>query len=201
MKNHRATYAPVIMLEEFLVAEELAELMEFVDRHRRDFAVTSVVGANGDSKIDVDYRRSRVLYDLGRYRDIFVDRILTHLPRVLDGLEHPNFRASEVEVQLTATANGGFFRKHNDNGADSLHGRRITFVYFFHREPKPFVGGEFCIYGRNAVNGRNRSARITPAQNQMLFFISDYVHEVLPVRCLSNDFCDSRFTVNGWIHS
>jgi SM-20-related protein len=200
MKNNGAAYAPVVMLEEFLVAEELAGLMQYVDDHQKDFTATSIVGAKGDSKIDLDYRRSRVLYDIGRYRDVFVNRILTHLPRVLAGLEHPKFRAPEVEVQLTATANGGFFRKHNDNGADSLHGRRITFVYFFHREPKPFVGGEFCIYGRNAANGQTRCARIAPAQNQMLFFISDYLHEVLPVQCVSNDLRDSRFTVNGWIH-
>lgn len=200
MNNNGAAYAPIVMLEEFLVAEELAGLMHYVDQHRKEFTATFVVGAKGDSKIDTDYRRSRVLYEIGRYRDLFVDRILTHLPRVLDGLDYPKFRASEVEVQLTATSNGGFFRRHSDNGADSLHGRRITFVYFFHREPKPFVGGEFCIYGRNTGNGRGRCAKVTPAQNQMLFFISDYVHEVLPVQCVSNNLSDGRFTVNGWIH-
>jgi Rps23 Pro-64 3,4-dihydroxylase Tpa1-like proline 4-hydroxylase len=201
MKNNGANYAPVVILEEFLVAEELAGLLQFVHHHRKDFTDTSIVGAKGDSKVDLDYRRSRVLYDIGRYRDVFVDRILAHLPRVLSGLDHPKFRATEVEVQLTSTAHAGFFRKHNDNGADLLHGRRVTFVYFFHREPKPFVGGEFCIYGRNGANGQGLRARITPAQNQMLFFISDYLHEVLPVQCVSNDLRDSRFTVNGWIHS
>lgn len=200
MNGNGSTYAPVVILEEFLVAEELAGLMRYVEDHHEDFTATYIVGAKGDSKVDPGYRRSKVLYDVGRYRDLFVNRILTHLPRVLSGLDHPRFRVADVELQLTATGNGEFFRKHNDNGANSLRGRRITFVYFFHREPRPFVGGEFCIYGRNSGGVEGRCARITPAQNQMLFFIADYVHEVLPVQCVSNDLRDSRFTVNGWVH-
>jgi Rps23 Pro-64 3,4-dihydroxylase Tpa1-like proline 4-hydroxylase len=192
------------MLDEFLVAEEWAGLMQYAFDHRDDFCATGVVSVNGSHQVDRDYRRSSVLFDLGGYRDVFVQRILVHLPRVLSGLNYPEFPVSEVEVQLTATNNGEFFRRHNDNGADSLRSRLITFVYFFYREPRPFDGGEICIYDTSFEDGAYQTTGhctvITPTQNQILFFVSDCLHEVLPVQCASNEIFDSRFTVNGWLH-
>lgn len=35
----------------------------------------------------------------------------------------------------------------------------------------------------------------------IIFFLSRYMHEVLPVKCPSRNFADSRFTINGWIRS
>ena len=44
------------------------------------------------------------------------------------------------------------------------------------------------------------SARlIEPRNNSIIFFLSRYMHEVLPVSCPSQSFADSRFTVNGWV--
>jgi Rps23 Pro-64 3,4-dihydroxylase Tpa1-like proline 4-hydroxylase len=202
MNSFEVSHAPIVMLDEFLVAEEWAGLMEYAFDHRDHFSATRVVSGNGGSQVDRDYRRSRVLFDVGEYRQLFVDRILTHLPRVLSGLNYPDFPVSEVEVQLTATGDGEFFRRHSDSGNDSLRTRLITFVYFFHREPRPFTGGEFCIYGDSMQgDAAGPYAMITPAQNQILFFASGCLHEVLPVQCASEEIYDSRLTVNGWLHA
>jgi Rps23 Pro-64 3,4-dihydroxylase Tpa1-like proline 4-hydroxylase len=163
-----------------------------------------VVGAGGTHQVDTSYRRSRVLFELGEFRDVFTERIFAFLPQVLAGLDFPWFPIKDVEIQLTATNNGEFFRRHNDNGTDSLSSRLITFVYFFYRQPQPFTGGELCIFDTELENGEYRApgpySVITPAQNQICFFVSEYLHEVLPVQCVSTDFMDSRFTVNGWLH-
>jgi len=37
-------------------------------------------------------------------------------------------------------------------------------------------------------------------QNSIVFFPSNYLHEVLPTRCPSGEFADSRLTYNGWLH-
>ena len=204
MNHNGAAQAPFVMLDEFLVAEEWAGLMQYVSDHRDDFCATGIVSGNGSHQVDLDYRRSSVLFDVGGYRDIFVQRILVHLPRVLSGLNYPEFLVSEIEVQLTATKHGEFFRRHNDNGADSLRGRLISFVYFFYREPRPYGGGEVCIYDTSFEGGGCQTTGhctvITPMQNQILFFVSDYLHEVRPVESASTDIFDSRFTVNGWLH-
>jgi len=204
MTYDAAPQIPLVVFDEFLVAEEWQNLMQYTHERSPDFCATRVIGAGGTHEVDTSYRRSRVLFELGEFRDMFVERISTFLPQVLAGLDFPEFPVSDVEVQLTATNNGEFFRRHNDNGTDSMSSRLITFVYFFYRHPRPFTGGELCIFDTeiedNEYRTRGPYTVITPEQNQICFFVSEYLHEVLPVQCRSTDFMDSRFTVNGWLH-
>jgi Rps23 Pro-64 3,4-dihydroxylase Tpa1-like proline 4-hydroxylase len=204
MTSETNVQIPLVVFDEFLVAEEWQNLLRYTYERQNDFLATRVVGADGAHHVDTGYRRSRVLFDLGEFRNVFTERLLTFLPRVLAGLSYPWFPVSDVEIQLTGTHNGEFFRAHNDSGADSLSSRLITFVYFFYREPRPFTGGELCIFDTQLEDGHYRApgpyTLITPEQNQVCFFISEYLHEVLPVQCPSADFMDSRFTVNGWFH-
>jgi Rps23 Pro-64 3,4-dihydroxylase Tpa1-like proline 4-hydroxylase len=109
-----------------------------------------------------------------------------------------------VEAQITASNHGDFFRCHTDNGASDIASRDVTFVYFFHREPRAFHGGELRIYESRPQRDGLRSApsyhSIIPEQNQMVVFPSCLAHEITPVECPSGLFADSRFTVNGWLH-
>jgi SM-20-related protein len=195
---------PFAVFDEFLCAEEWHNLLRFTADRGRDFDATRIVSANGSHQIDRSYRRSRVLFDLGEFRDLFRDRIFTFLPQILHALDYPSFPVSNFEIQLTATNNGEFFRRHNDNGIHTLSTRLITFVYFFYREPRPFTGGELCLFDTTLEEGEYKAPgpyfAYQPEQNQVVFFISEYLHEVMPVHCVSNDFMDSRFTVNGWLH-
>ena len=135
---------------------------------------------------------------------MIVDRLLTCLPRVLQKWGREPFRISRVESQATASTHGDFFRCHSDNAADEVASREITFVYFFHSEPKQFTGGELRIYdsrrqNENYVPTANYRT-IVPEQNQLVLFASGLSHEITPVDCPSGQFADGRFTVNGWIH-
>jgi Rps23 Pro-64 3,4-dihydroxylase Tpa1-like proline 4-hydroxylase len=195
---------PIVIFDEFLVAQELQSLLEFTMKCAPNFVATQVIGTNGSNHLDHQTRRSRVLYELDVFQQIFSDRLLYFLPHVLARLGHEPFPVSHVEVQLTATNNGEYFRIHNDNDAGPVRNREITFVYFFHREPRGFFGGELRIFDTqcqnqgNAVTGPYRL--IYPLQNQIVFFPSHCMHEILPVGCASEQFADSRFTVNGWLH-
>jgi hypothetical protein len=40
---------------------------------------------------------------------------------------------------------------------------------------------------------------VEPRHNSIIFFPSEYMHEVMPVICPSREFVDSRFTINGWV--
>lgn len=193
--------APMLVFDEFLVASELNGLLDFTLGNEANFSATKVL-RDGAHRIDAGYRRSRVLYDLGWFLDLFTERILTFLPHVWQRLSYPEFPISHLEVQLTATNDGEFFRRHNDNGSKAVDGRMITFVYFFFREPQPFEGGQLLLYNTRSNDNADTVARHTiyPQQNQMVFFIADYVHEIVPVACPSQQFADSRFTVNGWLH-
>ena len=94
---------------------------------------------------------------------------------------------------------------HTDNDASAVSSRAITAVYFFHREPLAFSGGELRIMDTvrepNQVRALGPSRIVHPLQNQIVFFPSGLLHEIQPVQVRPNDFCNSRFTVNGWLHA
>jgi Rps23 Pro-64 3,4-dihydroxylase Tpa1-like proline 4-hydroxylase len=80
----------------------------------------------------------------------------------------------------------------------------MTFVYFFHREPRQFEGGELRLHDSRRKTERSFGTdgyqAIVPQQNQIVFFPCAVRHEITAVECPSRAFADSRFTLNGWLH-
>lgn len=198
-------HAECVVLQEFLAAQELQELMCYALEHEADFRVSQVIspGVEG-GVVNPEYRRSRVLMELGRHGELLYSRIRSALPHVLEKLAMDVFPITRVETQITASNDGDFFRHHSDNAEKEIERRQLTFVYFFHREPKAFDGGELRLHDSQRENGVWTSIGqyrcVVPEQNQMVFFRSELLHEITPVECPSQAFADSRFTVNGWLH-
>ncbi|AGY59015.1 2OG-Fe(II) oxygenase [Gloeobacter kilaueensis] len=194
----------VAVFEEFLSKEELTGLIEFALAHEAHFQASRVlVPGSGTNNLDFSQRRSRVFFDLERYSTLFTQRILSYWPRIAEKLEYTPFEIAEVEPQMTASNDGDFFGKHTDSTHELSRTREITFIYFFHREPVAFTGGELRIYDtsfENGCSGASSFKGIIPQQNQIVFFPGRLVHEILPVHCPSKAFADSRFTINGWLH-
>lgn len=196
--------ARCVVLEEFLAPAELASLTGFVLERETEFRMSEVIVPNSDSgAIDYEHRRSRVLMNLGKYEDLLVARIKTVLPEVLPRLGMQEFEIAGIEAQVTASNDGDFFHCHRDSSSERVRFRYLTFVYFFHREPKQFEGGELRIHdgrfdGQGNVNDRTYQT-IIARQNQLVLFSSELLHEITPVRCPSRLFADSRFTLNGWL--
>jgi hypothetical protein len=196
--------ARCVVLDEFLAPQELAELTSFTLEHEAEFGTSEVISPNEDTGvINYDHRRSRVLMDLGRQQEIIVERIKTALPEIVEKLGMEQFAIADVEAQITASNDGDFFHFHSDNASQPVASRYLTFVYFFHREPRMFEGGELRIHDAHLENGLYVSEgsyqTIVPQQNQIVFFPCQMMHEITPVRCSSQRFADSRFTVNGWL--
>ncbi len=197
--------ARCVVLDEFLAPAELASLTSFVLEHEADFTTSTVVSpqeADG-GVVNYEHRRSRVLMDLAQYQDVMLNRIKSVLPQVLDQLGMEEFSINGVEAQVTASNDGDFFHFHSDNGSDRVRARHLTFVYFFHREPRPFEGGELRIHDARLEDGvyvsEGSYQTIVPQQNQIVFFPCEMMHEITPVKCASQLFADSRFTLNGWL--
>jgi Rps23 Pro-64 3,4-dihydroxylase Tpa1-like proline 4-hydroxylase len=194
-----------VVLEEFLAPTELASVMQFTLDNESRFTPSVVLGA-GDTqgRVDAAQRRSQVLDQPGPLEQLFRERIERALPAVLQRLGLPAATPERIDVQITATNDGGFFRAHIDNSTERFRSRKVSFVYFFEKEPTPFTGGELRIFDLRSFDEQaRRGARYTeiqPAQNQIVFFPSSYLHEIALVECPSGAFADSRFTVNGWIH-
>jgi Rps23 Pro-64 3,4-dihydroxylase Tpa1-like proline 4-hydroxylase len=203
LESPRILPASYLVLEEFLAPAELDALTRYTLAQESGFQVSEVIapGVAGGA-VDYDHRRSRVLMDLGTHEAVIVNRIRSCWPQILAKLGKEEFPISRVEAQITASNDGDFFRWHTDDGHPETASREITFVYFFHREPKAFRGGELRIYDSALQNGAyvatDSFRSIVPQQNQMVLFASGLAHEITPVECPSQAFADSRFTVNGW---
>ena len=196
--------AQCVILDEFLAPQELEELTRFTLEHEPQFTASEVVAPTSEcGVIDYEHRRSRTLTDLERYQGLLVRRIQVVLPQVLHKLGMEEFAITGVEAQITASNDGDFFRFHSDNGDDRVAARHLTFVYFFHCEPRQFEGGELRIHDARLDQARYVSTgayqEIVPQQNQIVFFPCELLHEITPVKCPSGLFADSRFTLNGWL--
>ena len=196
--------ANCVVLDEFLAPQELEELIRFTLEHQADFQTSEVYSARVDKGvINDEYRRSRVLMDLPEQQEMILARIKSVLPQVLEKLGMREFAIADAEVQITASNDGDFFLCHNDNGSEGVSARHLTFVYFFHREPRRFEGGELRIHDSHLENGVYVSdgsyQTIVPQQNQIVFFPCELMHEITAVKCPSEHFADSRFTLNGWL--
>ena len=154
--------------------------------------------------INYDYRRSRVLMELGAQEEMILARVKSALPLVVEKLGMQEFNISGIEAQITASNDGDFFRLHDDNGSEGVSARHLTFVYFFHREPRQFEGGELHLHNAHLDDGAYVSdgtfETIVPQQNRITFFPCELQHEITAVKCPSQRFADSRFTLNGWLH-
>ncbi|MEN9265065.1 MAG: 2OG-Fe(II) oxygenase [Thermostichales cyanobacterium BF4_bins_65] len=188
-------------IDDFLPAELVKELLDLTLQEQPHFVPTGVTTK------EQNYRQSLFLPNFAQMPlcSKILDHIQRVMPEVMGILGIPNFRIAEIEAQLTAHNHGNYYKVHNDNGSPPTATRVFTYVYYFHRDPKGFEGGELRIFDTKIENnyyvGARSSTLVEPAHNRIVFFLSRYLHEVLEVRCPSGQFADSRFTVNGWIRS
>lgn len=189
-----------VQIDNFLTQEEKDQLLAYTLQRESAFVGTSTTTS---SQHYPDYRNSQVLYSFPEFHELIVSRIQGILPDITNKLGIPLFPISQIEAQLTAHNDGDYYKVHNDNGSSETASRELTYVYYFYREPKPFLGGELVIYDSSIENNYYVKAEsfktVEPRNNSIVFFLSRYMHEVLPVNCPSKAFTDSRFTINGWV--
>jgi Rps23 Pro-64 3,4-dihydroxylase Tpa1-like proline 4-hydroxylase len=124
------------------------------------------------------------------------------LPNLLPRLNVPAFEAGALEFKLRVYKDGHFFRTHSDVAAhvEDSRMRRVSFVYFFHKTPRPYTGGDLLLFDSDIAEGRFNTGcftRIVPEDNALVVFPSPYYHCVVPLRTATADFTDSRFVING----
>jgi SM-20-related protein len=188
--------APYIRIPGFLSDADNRAVLDYAVRREAQFKATTVeTGVAG-------YRRSRHLSPLGDLEIDFEALLGEIVPVTLQhfGIAQPG--EITLEKQLTTHNDGEYYRPHNDNGSPGTATRVLTYVYYFHREPAKFSGGNLRLYDSRVDAGTWVAAdtfvEIKPENNMLVLFPSRLIHEVLPVQCPSHAFADGRFTINGW---
>ena len=102
------------------------------------------------------------------------------------------------EVQVSVYPAGGFFTPHSDDRKvmGIQEARPINCLYYLHRQPKPFSGGDLLLHDGEVANTHTR---IEPLDNSIVLFPSRCVHEVTLVEGDPADFGAGRFSVNSYV--
>lgn len=198
---HGLRPAPWVRITNFLTKARQEEIWELVDKKRSRFKESVIVGDGVNKK----KRSSMVLYDdhLDQISPWFLARVESTLSGSWSRLQVKPFETDQSEIQLTRHMDGAFFKIHTDAGdKQGTETRKVTYVYYFHRLPRQFEGGDLLLYDTDTdVGGQSVGfTRLSPQHNSIVLFPSHFWHQVTPLRCASDDFEAGRFTLNGWLH-
>lgn len=192
---------PVCIIDDFLGAGPSAKLLDFALANKPQFGPSLVFSKGKDSVFKSDLRSSlsyrEDIDDVAAPLHAAIDNSLDRIRRET-GTAHISPVASELE--LVAHGDGDRFRLHIDtrtggNRALDTTDRVISMVYYLHRQPRAFAGGNLVIH---ALAGEGRHV-VEPRHDRLVAFSSIAPHEVDEIRLPGNDFRDSRFSIVCWL--
>ena len=194
--------APFVRMTSFLTSEQCDRLMALAYAERGRL-LSARVGLGKGSRVDPEARitfeaDAQVRRDVGPW---FLPKLRSAVPEVLARLRMEGDDQYDVQYwNMRVYAAGGFYSAHHDAVAN----RKLSFVYFFHPEPRRFSGGDLLLYDADAETAHcplEAFSRIVPLRNSIVFFPSRSWHQVTPVTCDPDDFGSGRFVLNGHFRS
>jgi Rps23 Pro-64 3,4-dihydroxylase Tpa1-like proline 4-hydroxylase len=200
--KHLGHLPPVVRIENFLGETITSQLLEYAIAHKQGFE-PSDLRRKGERFVDPSIRISKKFLELGNFKDLIQAAVENVLGSVLQQLGIGDLGSHSYEFELVWHSDGAFFKRHIDTIAygDRPSSRRIlTMVYYFHRRPKAFTGGQLRLYPLDAKLDAKHHRDVEPDSDSAVFFPSWFPHEVLPVHCDHKIFADGRFAINCWVH-
>ena len=178
-----------------------ASNQNLLDRAISTQAIFTTTELGKASEYGKGHRTNLVTYDMGDFGQAMRALVSERLPLVCERLNMGAIDIKFIHLKIAAYLDGDYFKAHQDNKLNHPD-RLISFVYYFHREPKPYTGGDLLLYDSRfdpPAYVRTLYTRVIPRNNSIIFFPSEFFHEVAPVATDSADFGASRFTMAGHI--
>ncbi|MFM5916878.1 MAG: 2OG-Fe(II) oxygenase [Novosphingobium sp.] len=197
-----ASPAPKCLIIDPFLGDDLHDALLAFALGEQDAFKPTTIRRGKDGVEDQAVRQSlRRQGGLGPFEGPFTAAVHARLPELCRALGVSPFEIAKTELELAAHGDGGFYKVHLDTFTQDARlaadtDRAISAVYYFHRQPKGFVGGDLQMHRF----GGGLAERIEPADNRLAAFASIAPHEVLPIKCPSGRFEDYRFAVNCWLH-
>ena len=213
MSSVLAPLPPFVQLRGFLAEAEHHVLLDWVLAHRQAFEDATITGKGGTAgRVDPSQRIALTASLPDPMEEQWRARLAAAFDDVAKGIGYSGPPPTSFELQLAAHGDGAHYRPHLDIplgekrkplGASPGEDRVLSAVYYFHRQPKGFSGGELRLHRFGADWDRGNAdpstfSDIEPVDNSLVVFPSWAMHEVRPVRCPTQRFEDYRFAVNCW---
>lgn len=191
---------PVIVVDDFVGRAVAEQLVQYAIAHESGFRQSKVTLGHV-SIVDESRRVSRVNSDIYPVMPLIEPAIRKAVDEAIPKLGLINVDSYFLEPELSWCGDGGFFRMHADSlSRDRLAIQRVmTMVYYFHKEPKAFTGGQLLLYALGADANSSPQHEIEPQFDRAVFFPAWFPHEVLPVHSSSPAFSDGRFAITCWV--
>lgn len=192
-------FARHLVLDDFLSGDAADRMLAQMVAAEPRFA-PSEIGGGATARVSSDYRSSMRLPGRGGVElTPLVDAIGARLDAFCSDAGVRSFPVVHRELGIVVHRDGDFYKRHIDTRTGALDEpsvRVVSCVYYLHRNPRGFSGGELAIY---PLIGDAEPVLIEPRHNRLVVFPSFIPHEVLPTRS-AGGFADSRFSVNCWLH-
>jgi hypothetical protein len=202
---HGTRPAPFVVERNFLPGDLHDALLSYLIEVQTQFVPALITSAGGGQRYAPEYRDTLDFVGQWNGRRQFVELFEETVRPMIRRLHVPEPEAYDVDLHVRAYQDGHFFRVHMDAPANrpAVSNRVVSFVYFFHRVPRSYGGGELLLFDTDPEANTFTVARFTqivPEDNALVMFPSRFYHCVTPVTCPSRQFADSRFVVNGFVH-
>lgn len=187
---------PHVVMDEFLCSEASTLLLDKIIAAKPLFVPTTIVVGENE-RINSSVRSSMHLPNLADL-DIspLLDAVRSNFVEICQSVGVQPFPLHRLEASVVAHGDGDFYARHTDvrhGGATDI--RMISCIYYLHRQPAVFSGGELALH---SVFANGPTAKIAARHNRLVAFPSFYPHEVLPIGSTGR-FEESRFSVNCWL--
>lgn len=195
-----------IRLDDFLPTEVNQAILENALACQEQFISSKNYSKNDTEAESLKFRRSLRL-DFAYFQvhgSLVREKIAAVAPQIFAKLGIETFDIQIFEIEMIASYDGCYFTAHTDNAYPQTAFRQVSCVYYFHKDPKPYRGGELRIYDTQRIKSnppliQGAFEEVEPINNSMVFFPSSCLHEILPVFSPTQSFADSRFTINTWL--
>jgi len=193
--------APFVHIMDFLSPAEHRRVLTRVLAMRASFSPARV-GVGADRKVRTEKRVGLMIENVAdeELESIFVPKVRGMLPEVRKRLRLEAHHHPPLFIHVNAYLDGGCGLPHRDCPIFKGYGREgLIFIYFFHRRPKVFSGGDLLLYDTDIEKGcfrRFSFSRIEPVANSLVIFTGSYMHGIAPVQCGTDEFADGRFSVS-----
>jgi Rps23 Pro-64 3,4-dihydroxylase Tpa1-like proline 4-hydroxylase len=172
-------------------------LYKAVLQQRSYFNNSPVLGADYRPVVDDSHRKSLTLFNRKLVKSLsetLIKVVATSHLEILEYLKIKPFKVARTQVDCVTYQDGDHFEQHTDFVPLAIFPRRYTWVYYYHKEPRRFSGGQLVFFKQ----GRPIE-EVSPKAGTLIAFATDISHAVKTVRVPSGEFADSRFTMTGFV--
>ena len=189
--------APFVHIRDFLSHAERARLLSAAFATQGLFTPGGV-GRGADRKVRPLERQALALRlpGQGGVRAWLVPKLREALPMVSMLLRVDSHDLCRMGLTMVVHPDGGFGVRHRD-------GAPLAAICYFHRDPRPFSGGDLLLHDTDVETGRSSASefsRVVPLGGSVVFYPSYYAHEIAAVGSVpggpgEGDFAAARLSV------